>query len=90
MMNDFYYDEYDNEDDILQDEEDDRFFSEEVSKEDWISDNQNNLHYIFSFINNFCQTTGFRYFDKCTFPQFCDIAWSMSSGYNLNERYKYT
>lgn len=61
-----------------------------VTKDEWISDNQNNLHYFYSFIMDFCNRTGYRYFDKCTFPQFCDLAWNCSSGYTVNERYNYT
>lgn len=79
------YDQYDDDNDF----EEDLYNSESVSKDDWISDNQNRLHYIYSFIMNFCKTTGFRYFDLCTFPQFCDLAWQFSSGYTRGDRYKY-
>lgn len=70
--------------------ETERYIDVPVTKDEWISDNQNNLHYFYSFIMDFCNRTGYRYFDKCTFPQFCDLAWNFSSGYTVNERYNYT
>ena len=59
----------------------------EITESDWISDHQDQLHNMYTYIMNLNKKTGFMIFDNCNFPEFCVLAYEQSSVYKNKDRY---
>ena len=58
-----------------------------ITESDWISDHQDQLHNMYSYIMNLNKQTGYMIFDHCTFHEFCVLAYERSSVYEYRDRY---
>ena len=66
------------------------FSRDDVSKDDWMEDNEERLNHLYNYINEYSDGVAVKLMDKCTYSDFCDFVYMKSTVYQKNVRYMYT